>query len=96
VLTWQAGFAPARLPLPDLSRWGYFAQVAEARTEAPTPGPLIPPRLWDGRPQHSPGPRKEVSPMASADLVPADDLLDPLFSEQLETLDWSDMPPDIA
>ncbi|MCY0886099.1 MAG: hypothetical protein OWV35_09495, partial [Firmicutes bacterium] len=94
VLTWQAGFAPARLPLPDLSRWPYFAPVAEARTEAPDAQPLVPPPLWDGRP--APRSRREVRAMAPADLVAADDLMTPLFSDQLEMLDWADVPPDIA
>lgn len=46
VLVWQAGFAPARLPLPDLSAWPAFEPLAERRPWTPPDTALPPVRAW--------------------------------------------------
>ncbi len=46
VLVWQAGYPPAKLPLPDLSQWTIFTdlqqrQVPKTRRALPAPGSML-------------------------------------------------------
>jgi len=47
VLVWQAGYPPARLPLPDLSAWPIFQPIAARRPWDPPDAPLPPVPVWD-------------------------------------------------
>ncbi len=39
VMTWQAGFSPARLPLPDLSQWKHWPELQHRHPFTPDPVP---------------------------------------------------------
>ena len=47
VLVWQAGYPPAKLPLPDLSAWSIFRPIAERRPWTPPDSPLPAVTVWD-------------------------------------------------
>lgn len=102
VLTWQSGFAPARLPLPDLSQWSLFAPVATPRPFEPPTERLVPLPVWHGLVDgwaEDVDPREEVSTLTITvpdDTPAADDMLTALFSDQPELLDWRDQPPDAS
>lgn len=102
VLTWQSGFAPARLPLPDLSQWSLFAPVATPRPFDPPTAVFVPPAVWHGLWDGSADdgyPREEVSTMTVAvpEAMPAEDeMMAALFGDQPEPLDWHDHPPDAS
>ena len=47
VLVWQAGYPPAKLPLPDLSAWSIFRPISERRPWTPPDSPLPAVAVWD-------------------------------------------------
>ena len=47
VLVWQAGYPPAKLPLPDLSAWSIFQPISERHPWMPPDTPLPAVSVWD-------------------------------------------------
>ena len=94
VLVWQAGFPPARLPLPDLSAWRIFAGAIDQRRAMPVGEAPVPPVPGPVRPGaaaiHTEGGENVDEPVWTvADLGP----LAGLFDGQLAPIDAADVPP---
>jgi type IV secretion system protein VirD4 len=93
VLVWQAGFAPAKLPLPDLSQWTIFQGAIDQRQPwawPATPVPSVPMGLDDVAPVEGEG----GDAMETAAILTLDDLgpLAGLFEGQLAPIDAADVP----
>jgi len=95
VLVWQAGFPPARLPLPDLSAWRIFAGAIDARRPDPpieAPVPLVSGPVRPG--EAAPG-TEGGEDMDGGGVLTLEDLgpLAGLFESQLAPIDAADVPP---
>lgn len=94
VLTWQAGFPPARLPLPDLSQWALFTPVAERHPFVPPTNLLwTMPAVWYGPSDTDREEPQEQEVYAVTYTPRPDDLMAQLFGDQPEACDWTDTPP---
>ena len=87
---WQAGYAPAMLPLPDLSAWACFAPLTTRHPFTPWPAdPTGPLQVWDGGSQKASKKGGESTVKPEIDPVPK---LRKLFKHQRAPIDAEDMP----
>ena len=109
VLVWQAGFPPAKLPLPDLSAWHIFPDLQQRQAFKTLSPPPSPDPTHDDRGDPSPlqgedepdpqkGEQKTMHttqpPEESVD-IPAETLgvMADLFASQTLPIDFTDVPP---
>ena len=95
---WQAGYAPAMLPLPDLSAWACFAAIQQRQPFQPWEAPAAAAQVvpWNGVAAAADGPDDDrpeggENPVKPPE-IPATDSLMMAFGAQVAPIDPDDLP----